>query len=228
MSQWWTYQPADVLMFSPDTYYRLFELYNAEVWPTQIVALGAGVCIAVLMFRGPRWRGRAVATLLAAIWLAVAWAYFLERYATINLAAPFFAWGFVAQAILTAVSGILLGRLTFEDAKGLTGNSGIALFIFALLLQSLIGPFIGREWSGAELFGLAPDPTVLGTLGVLLASDRVRWELFIIPILWCAITGAILWTMRSPEALLMPLAALSVLILAAHRSFRLRRGLAGI
>ncbi|MDX2318202.1 MAG: DUF6064 family protein [Hyphomicrobiaceae bacterium] len=228
MSQWWTYLPADLLMFSPETYYRLFELYNADVWPTQVMALGAGLGIATLMVRGLHRRGRAVATLLATVWLAVAWGYFFERYATINLAAPYFAWGFAAQAFLIAVSGVLLGRLTFDDAKALTGKAGIALFIFALLIQPSIGPLIGREWSGVELFGLAPDPTVLGTLGVLLAADRVRWELFIIPILWCAITGAILWVMKSPEALLMPLAGLSVLILATYRSLKLRRGLVGI
>jgi len=36
--------------------------------------------------------------------------------------------------------------------------------------------------------------------------------------LWCAVTGATLWTMESPEALLMPMAGLSTLILAAYRS----------
>jgi hypothetical protein len=109
MSEWWTYRPTDLLMFSPETYYRLFELYNADVWPAQIMALAAGVAIFVLMVRGPRWSGHVVAALLAAAWFTVAWAYFLERYATINLAAPYLAWGFAAQAVLIAVSGILMG-----------------------------------------------------------------------------------------------------------------------
>ena len=34
MSEWWTYRPSDFLLFAPRTYYRLFELYNAEIWPT--------------------------------------------------------------------------------------------------------------------------------------------------------------------------------------------------
>ena len=51
MSEWWTYRPADLLMFSPETYYRLFELYNADVWPAQIIVLSAGFTIFVLMFR---------------------------------------------------------------------------------------------------------------------------------------------------------------------------------
>jgi len=218
MSEWWTYRPADLLMFSPETYYRLFELYNADVWPAQILALGAGIAILVLMARGPRWRGRAVAALLAAAWLAVAWAYFLERYASINLAAPYLAWGFAAQAVLIIMSGVLLGRLAFNDPRSLAAKAGIGLFLFALLVQPLIGPLIGREWSGVELFGLAPDPTVLATLGVLVAADRVRWELFVLPVLWCAVTGATLWTMGSPEALLMPSAGLFTLILVVYRS----------
>ena len=218
MSEWWTYRPADLLMFSPETYYRLFELYNADVWPTQIMALAAGVAIFVLMVRGPRWSGHAVAALLAAAWFTVAWAYFLEHYATINLAAPYLACGFAAQAVLIAVSGILMGRLAFNNPKSLAGKVGIALLLFAILLQPLMGPLIGREWSGVELFGLAPDPTVLATLGVLIAADRIRLELFVIPVLWCAITGATLWIMGSPEVLLMPSAGLSTLILATYRS----------
>jgi hypothetical protein len=205
-------------MFSPETYYRLFELYNADVWPAQIIGLGAGFTIFVLMFREPRWRGHAIAALLAAAWLVVAWAYFLERYTSINLAAPYFAWGFFAQAVLTAVSGVLMGRLAFNDPRSLTAKAGVALFLLALLLQPLIGPLVGRAWFSVELFGLAPDPTVLATLGVLVASDRVRWELLVIPVLWCATTGATLWTMGSPEALLMPSAGLYTLILAAYRS----------
>jgi hypothetical protein len=205
-------------MFSPETYYRLFELYNADVWPAQIMTLAAGVAIFVLMVRGPRWRSHAVAALLAAAWLAVAWAYFLERYATINLAAPYLAWGFAAQAVLIAVSGVLMGRLTFNNPKSLAGKVGVALFLFAILLQPLIGPLIGREWSGVELFGLAPDPTVLATLGVLIAADRIRLELFVIPVLWCAITSVTLWAMRSPEGLFMLSVGLSTLILAAYRN----------
>jgi multisubunit Na+/H+ antiporter MnhF subunit len=227
MSEWWAYQPSDLLMFSPETYYRLFELYNMALWPAQILTLAAGVSIATLMVRGPRWRGRVVATLLALAWFFVAWGYFIDRYATINLAAPYFALGFVVQAVLLVVVGLSLGRIAFDDIKTPTAKAGIALFFFALVFQPLIGPLIGREWSGMELFGLAPDPTVVGTLGVLLAADRIRWELFVIPVLWCAITGATLWIMKSQEAFLMPLIGLLSLILAARHSLKTRRELAG-
>ena len=222
MSEWWAHQPADFLMFSPETYYRLFELCNVGLWPAQVLTLAVGVSIMVLMVRGPRWRGRVTAALLALVWCLVAWGYFIDRYATINLAAPYFALGFVFQALLMAVVGLVRGQITFGGVKTPTEKTGISLFIFALVFQPLIGPLVGREWSGVELFGLAPDPTVLGTLGVLLGADRIRWELFIIPVMWCAITGATLWVMKSPEALLMPLVGLLAIILAAHKSFKRR------
>ena len=39
MSEWWTYSLSDFLLFSPRTYYRLLELYNLAIWPTQLAAL---------------------------------------------------------------------------------------------------------------------------------------------------------------------------------------------
>ena len=76
MSEWWTYRPSDFLLFAPRTYYRLFELYNADIWPLHIVALLAGVMILVLMLsRAAAWRGRVIAAILAACWLWIAWAF---------------------------------------------------------------------------------------------------------------------------------------------------------
>jgi hypothetical protein len=220
MSEWWTYQPRDLLMFSPDTYHRLFELHNGDIWPAQVLALAVGLFILALLIRRPSWAGRAITALLAGAWAFVAFAYFHEHFATINLAAPYYAWGFAAEALLLTVSGVALGRLTFDRARTGVQQAGLALFAFALLLQPLIGPLAGRPWSGLELFGTAPDPTAMATLGILLAADRIRWELLAIPVLWCAVTGATLQTMGSPEALLMPGAGLGTLLLAAYRSVR--------
>lgn len=216
MTEWWAYHPRDFLMFSPDTYYRLFELYNAAVWPAQVLALAAGVGIAALLIRPTPWAGRAVAVLLAAAWGFVAFAYFHERYASINLAAPYYAWAFAGQSgLLSIYAG--LDRLRIETpARGIR-RLGLGLVVLAVLVQPLAAPFTGRPWSGAELFGLAPDPTVAATLGVLLALARVPWLLLVIPLLWCAVTGATLATMGSAEAPLMPALGVLTVALALYR-----------
>ena len=56
MSEWWTYRLYDFLLFTPRTYYRLFELYNAAVWPAQIAAIALGLG---LTWQCARRRGRA-------------------------------------------------------------------------------------------------------------------------------------------------------------------------
>ena len=79
---------------------------------------------------------------------------------------------------------------------------------------------VGRPWRQAEVFGLAPDPTALATLGLLLLllpSRCSRWLLWPIPLLWCSISGMTLATMGAREAWLMPLAALLAVAIATFR-----------
>ena len=210
MSEWWTYSLTSFLLFSPRTYYRLFELYNPALWPLQIVALALGLAILVLIWRKPAWCGRIVAAMLAACWLFVAWAYLLERYDTINFAARYYALGFAVQAVLLLWTGVLRDRLHF-DVSNLAGKLGLAILLYALAIHPLIAPLAGRPWTQAEIFGLAPDPTAIATLGVLLAADRAHWHLLVIPLLWCMISGLTLWTMEQPQAFAFPLlAALAV------------------
>ena len=43
-----------------------------------------------------------------------------------------------------------------------------------------------------------PDPTVIATVATLaLVRGRVRWLLLTVPLLWCAITAATLWAMKT-------------------------------
>lgn len=211
MSEWWTYRLSDFLLFSPQTYYRLFERYNLAVWPAQILALGIGIVMAVLMWRGGARAGRIVTGLLAAAWLWVAWAFHLQRYATINPAGVHLAAAFVVEAVLLLWFGVVRDRVRLPPAG--TAWAGIGLFLFALAYP-LVGLALGRPWTQLEVFGLAPDPTALATLGItLLASRHAAWILLPIPLLYCALSGATLWAMESPEAPVAPLAAVLALVL---------------
>jgi hypothetical protein len=222
VSEWWTYSLSNFLLFSPRTYYRLFELTNADVWPLHIVTLALGVGMAFLVWRPRAWSGRAIAAILATLWLFVAWAYLLERYDTINWAARYFAIAFVLQAALLVWSGVLRNRLIFEVGD-IVARTGLALFLYALALHPLIAPLTGRPVTQAEIFGLAPDPTAIATLGILLAAERPRLHLFVIPLLWCLITGLTLWTMESSEAALAPLLGLLAATIGLSKALAARR-----
>ena len=207
MSEWWTYSLRDLLLFSPRTYYRLFELHNLEWWPLPLVTLALGAVLTVLAWRGGERAGRLALALLGACWLWVAWAWQLQRYAPINWAAEYFAWAWAAQALLLGVAA-WRGRLDAPPRAAWTRRVGWALLGYALAIHPLVAPVLGRGWAQAEVFGMAPDPTALFTLGVLLALPlrRTGW-LQVIPLTWCAASGATLWAMASPEFWVVPLVA---------------------
>lgn len=197
MSEWWTYGLSDFLLFSPRTYYRMLERHNAALWPVQLVTLALGLGIVAMVYRPARWSGRAIAAILALLWGWVAGAFFWERYATINWAATYFGWLFVIQAILLIWVGVARDSLRVTRPGDAPGYFGVALLILSVVLYPAVGPILGRSWSQAEVFGLAPDPTALATLGLLLLGrGRGRRLLVPAPILWCLIGAATLWALR--------------------------------
>jgi hypothetical protein len=228
MPEWWTYSLSDFLMFSPRTYYRLFELYNAAIWPAQVAAIALGFAVLVLMRRGEAWAGRAVAAILAACWAWVAWAYLFLRYDTINWAGSYLAIGFAFEALLLAWTGLIRNQLRFQPGTRAIGTAGLCIFLFALVIHPLLAPLLGRPWLQAETFGVAPDPTVVATLGILVAARRTHWGLLIIPLLWCTLGGATLWTMQSPDALVLPAAAILALLLTAWKALARGHGISRI
>jgi hypothetical protein len=223
MSEWWTYRLGSFLLFSPRTYYRLFELYNTAIWPAQLLALALGLGIAALLLRGgpaTRWIGAA----LSACWLWSGVAFLAWRYARINWAATDFAWAFALEAAFLLWTA-LRGRITFGPPADLVGRAGFAIVLVSVAILPLLAPILGRGWRSAEIFGLAPDPTAVATLGALLAAKgRRRWPLMVIPVLWCLVTGATLLAMASPDFWVAPLlSAVSVVLSAGHRRFSTRR-----
>lgn len=217
MAVWLSYSLSDFLLFTPDTYYRLLELYNRAIWPAHLAAGALGFMLLVLLLHGGERRGRAIAGMLAACWLWVAAAFLFARYDAINWMARYAAAGFVLEAILLIVAGVVLNRLkpdTDSTSGDFTNLAGTAIVVFALFIQPLFAPLLGRSWTQMEIFGLAPDPTVAASLGALLSLRRAPWFLLVIPLLWCAVAGATLWAMDAPDALIMPAVAILVIGLA--------------
>jgi hypothetical protein len=197
MSEWWTYSLSDFLMFSSRSYYRLIESYNAAIWPAHLLALVAGI-IVILAIARPNLQ-RSAAMVLAAAWGSVAWAYHLERYAEINTAAPYFAAAFAVQALLLCWLAYRPGNAAPAPQPLALGLSGLAILAYPLLVLARDG----GNWRQAEVFGIAPDPTVVATLGVLLAwrAPAIFW---LVPVLWCLVSGATLMELKIGHAWLLP------------------------
>jgi len=204
MSEWWTYSLSDFLMFSSRSYYRLIESYNAAMWPAHVLALVAGIIVIGAIARPRQNLQRLAALVLAAAWGWVAWAYHRERYAEINTAAPYFSAAFAVQALLLCWLAYRPGNAAPAPQPLTLGLSGLAIFAYPLLALARDG----GEWRQAEVFGIVPDPTVVATLGALLAW-RASATLWLIPVLWCLVSGATLMELKIGHAWLLPAIALT-------------------
>jgi hypothetical protein len=212
MTEWWSYHLSDFLLFSPRTYYRLLERHNEAVWPGQILTVGLGLLILGLLRYPSQRQGGIISAILAMLWAWVAWAFLCERYATINWAVKYVVPVFALEALLFVWVGTIRGRLSFGLGRDAAGVAGTSLLVLSLAIYPFLAPVFGRPWRQGEIFGVAPDPTVLATLGLLvLAPGGLRWLLLIVPILWCLASGATLLAMGSPEAWLQLPAPLLVL-----------------
>jgi hypothetical protein len=276
MSEWWTYRLDDFLMFAPGTYQRMFALYNAQVWPAPLVALPLGLAVLWALVRRPQaWR-LACAT-VALGWAFTAWAFHWQRYAGIHTAAPWFAAMFALQALMLAWMARPASGWHVRTGPGWARAIGLALLAFAVLLLPWTGWAQGRPWQQAALFGLTPDATAVGTLGLLLVLARVRGVQgvrgsegieglgsseaeggvggvgteqsahrqqarsrrpsgaaqspalvaaasalpWVLPVAWCLVSAATLWTLRAPEAfVLLALTGLAVAVGLAARAVR--------
>lgn len=218
MTEWWTYRLSDFLLFSPRTWFRLFELYHQALWPWQVpIALG-WLLLCVAAWRRAAWAPRAWLLALALAWAWVAWAFHAQRYAAINWAADVFAVAFAVQAALLALAA---WKPRGVEAPGIAGP---VLLAAALLLMPALPPVFGHGWVETEGFGLTPDATVLGTLGVLLmfapAYRALAVLLWPIPLTWALVSGATLWTLELPWAPLLPAACIWVVVVAWRRRIK--------
>ncbi|MFP4032137.1 MAG: DUF6064 family protein, partial [Desulfococcaceae bacterium] len=198
---WASYDLRNFLLFSRETYLRLFELYNDFVGPGWIVAVLAGLGIPLAFAFGGKWRGRIASAILAAAWLWIAWGFHWRWYRGIHLAAPWFAGAFAVQGVLLGWVGGVRDRLRTDSAHPVSRWAGWTVYGFALAGYPLFTPIWNRPWTQAELFALAPDPTAIGTLALLLlAARRLFRALWIIPLLWLLNSALTLWAMGSVEA----------------------------
>jgi Family of unknown function (DUF6064) len=209
-------------MFSPRIYWRLFESLNGAFWPLQLGIVGAGLAWIAWVRRDGGVPGqqaaRAALAVLALCWALSAWAFLWQRLAPIHWLA-----GDIAP--LFAVQAAALLALALQGAVQGQGDRprravGLSLLLWALLGHPLLAGLAGRPWTQAEFVGLASDPTAIATLGLLLLLRGPRWPmraLWVVPLAWCVLSAATLWTMGSAQGWVLCAAVLLAWVAARRR-----------
>ncbi|MEP3279130.1 MAG: DUF6064 family protein [Stappiaceae bacterium] len=198
MGDWQSYSLSDFLLFSSRTYYRLFELANNAFWPGPLLAYAIGLLLLLVIWRRPPSHERITAVALGLAWICSGWIFVWQHYSVINWTANYIAplfWleGSVLLLIAVSKTGVTLPPINTPSTRTL-----FILLAGILLFYPLGALLFGRSLSSAEIYGIAPDPTALATVIVLLiATGRTRWLLMIIPAIWCLISALTMWAMHA-------------------------------
>ena len=176
------------LPFTDAQFFAVFAAYNRAIWPAQVTAYVLGALAIALALKGGARNGRRVAGVLALFWLWMGVAYHWGHFSQINRLAYLFGAVFVLEGVLLAAVAVR-GGVTFRSRTGPRGALGLALVAYAAVIYPLIGHALGHGWPRAPMFGVAPCPTTIFTVGLLLWAERVPRELVAIPVLW-SLVGA--------------------------------------
>jgi hypothetical protein len=178
------------LPFTSDQFFEVFRLYNAVVWPTQLLLYGLGCAAVALAAGGGARRSRYASALLAVLWIWTGAAYHLTFFAAINPAAYLFGALCIAQGALLIHTGVLGARLSFRAPRDRDGVIGASLVAYALVLYPLLGVALGHRFPSSPTFGV-PCPTTIFTFGLLFWTARsAPRALLVIPLLW-ALVGTV-------------------------------------
>ena len=192
----------------------VFVAYNAAIWPAQIAAYMLGViAVAALWLKQPRL----ILAILAFMWLGNGIGYHYLFFCVINPAAPLFAGFFVLEAVLFAACAVGTGKLSFRIGCDFRTGAGLASIFYAIIIYPVLGLWAGHGFMAGPMFGVAPCPTTIFTIGMLLLA-RGRWVVWlsIVPILWSAIGLAAALQLGMLEDFALPVAGLLLLLALAR------------
>ena len=196
--------------FTVDEFFALFARYNEAIWPLQISAYILGVAIVGLAFFKSRTADVLIPAGLGVMWLINGVGYHWSFFSALNKPAFVFGVVFTAQAAFLLFAPVIFGGLRFHVARDARSVAGLALVAFAMVFYPVWGLLAGHSYPAVPVFGVAPCPTTIFTIGILFLCDwrAARW-LLIIPGLWSVIgaTAAVLLDVPQDTGLAVALVA---------------------
>ncbi len=188
------------LPFDTQQFLAVFVAFNAAIWPAQPIAYGfALVAIGALLTRHP-WRERIILAILSLFWAWNGIVYQLVYFSPINPAAVGFAALFVVQASLLMWYAIWPGNLLLEIDRSWRSALGALLTVYAAVIYEVLGVIAGHGLMKGPLLGVAPCPTTIFTVGMLLMMrGRPVIRLSVIPVVWALIGSVAAVQLGVPE-----------------------------
>ena len=209
--------------FTVEQFFAVFRNYNEAIWPAQVLAYVLGILALVLAYRESKMSNRIISGILAIFWIWMGLFYHIFHFSVINPAAWVFGIVFILQGLLFLVVGIVLNKLTFRFTVKPLPIVGAIFILYAMVIYPVLGMYFGHLYPAAPMFGVAPCPATIFTIGILLwTTDQVPGYILIIPFLWSLIGMSAAINLRVPQdyGLVISVVCGTVLLLIQNRRMR--------
>ncbi len=206
--------------FTVEQFFAVFRNYNEAIWPAQIIAYILGIAALVLAVRKVNLADRIISAILAIFWVWMGIFYHILHFSVINPAAWVFGIVFILQGLLFLAAGTFLGKLSFRFTAEPLPIIGALFILYAMVIYPVLGIIFGHLYPAAPMFGVAPCPTTIFTIGILLWTvKKVPGYLLVIPFLWSLIGMSAAINLRVPQdyGLVVAVVIGTVLILVRNR-----------
>ncbi|NJO32483.1 MAG: hypothetical protein HC869_04485 [Rhodospirillales bacterium] len=190
-----------------------------------MLAYLAAVVVVALLPATKAWQARIITGILAAMWTINGIGYHWMFFTEVNHAAWLFGAVFLVQAGALASSTYFYPALRFGIGKDAASILGSILIGFATVGYPIWGRLAGHVYPAYPAFGVAPCPTTIFTIGILLLGtwSAARW-LLIVPALWAGVGGSAAVVLNVPQDYGLIAALLVAFAVVAQRWFN-RSGL---
>ncbi len=177
-----------------EDFYNTLQAYNEAVLPITIITYLLAILAIYLALKKSDNSGKVISAILSFLWIWSGVVFFIIFFGPMEaeflgqtLSGVWYLGGvlFIVQGILFLIYGVLRDTLSFRMASG--GNSlfGVVLTIYAMAVYSMIGILTGFTYPRYPVFGTAPCPLTIFTLGFLQWADRkIAIVITIIPFIW--------------------------------------------
>ncbi len=159
-------------------------LYNTTFWVIIILTTILGIIAVLFALKKSSYSDQLISGILACLWLWVGIVYgflwcgfwilitFMPTAGSIPGFGYFYGVIFTLQGVLFLYYGVYHKSLHFKFEPNLLGITGLLLIIFAIGFYWYVGFVTGYPFPLYPVFGTAPAPVVIFTVGLFLWADR--------------------------------------------------------
>ena len=211
--------------FSIDDFFAVFERYNSDIWPLQLIFYALAIIAIVGLMMKLKNASQMLNQLLSFLWLWMGIVYHINYFASINPAANFFGGMFIMQGLIFAYLSVNKTKLEYRfNLTNIHSIVGIGFIVYGMVLYPLLNYLSGITFPRSPTFGL-PCPSTIFTFGLLLiATRKIPWYIFIIPFLWSLIGFSAALTLSIEQDLVLGITGVVSVVLILLRKTQVTSG----